>query len=91
MKYEVTDAIMTQAIHAAIQKTGLLKLISTLDFELKAVKEENERLRERLDYYAKDHPFPNDGPWGVNSNDFGDVARADHKVENRVKKGGKKF
>ena len=48
MKYEVTDAIMTQAIHAAIQETGLLKLITKLDFELKAAKEENERLREAL-------------------------------------------
>jgi hypothetical protein len=37
---------------------------------------ENKRLREGLDYYAKDHPFPNDGPWGVNSDDFGNVARA---------------
>ena len=38
---------------------------------------EIERLREALRYYAKNH-YPNvdDGPWGVNSNDWGDVARA---------------
>jgi hypothetical protein len=38
---------------------------------------EIERLREALRYYAKNH-YPNvdDGPWGPNSNDFGDVARA---------------
>lgn len=40
------------------------------------LEDENKRLREGLDYYAKDHPFPNDGPWGVNSDDFGNVARA---------------
>jgi hypothetical protein len=35
------------------------------------------RLREALDYYAKNHyPNVNDGPWGANSTDFGDVARA---------------
>jgi len=35
------------------------------------------RMREALDYYAKNHyPNVNDGPWGANSTDFGDVARA---------------
>jgi hypothetical protein len=39
--------------------------------------DEIERLREALRYYAKNHyPNVNDGPWGVNSTDFGDVARA---------------
>jgi len=39
--------------------------------------DEIKRLREALRYYAKNH-YPNvdDGPWGPNSNDFGDVARA---------------
>ena len=39
--------------------------------------DEIERLREALRYYAKNH-YPNidDGPWGPNSNDWGDVARA---------------
>ena len=36
-----------------------------------------EALEKALEYYAKNH-YPNvdDGPWGQNSNDFGDVARA---------------
>ena len=39
--------------------------------------EEIERLRAALRYYAENHyPNVNDGPWGVNSTDFGDVARA---------------
>ncbi len=42
-------------------------------FELQA---ENERLRTALDYYAKDHPRANEGPWGVDSQNFGRVARA---------------
>jgi hypothetical protein len=43
-KPTVTDEIMTQAIHAAIKETGLLDIISNLDVELKAAKEENARL-----------------------------------------------
>jgi hypothetical protein len=36
-----------------------------------------EQLEAALEYYAKNH-YPNvdDGPWGINSNDWGDVARA---------------
>tara|TARA_R110000772_G_scaffold38565_4_gene90953 strand:- start:1409 stop:1726 length:318 start_codon:yes stop_codon:yes gene_type:complete len=37
---------------------------------------ENEKLRAALDYYAKVHDWPADGPWGVTSTDFGEVARA---------------
>lgn len=38
---------------------------------------EIERLREALRYYAKNHyPDIDAGPWGPNSNDWGDVARA---------------
>ena len=39
--------------------------------------DEIERLREALRYYAKNHyPDIDAGPWGPNSNDWGDVARA---------------
>lgn len=38
--------------------------------------DEIERLREALHFYADAHKYPNDGPWGVNSDDFGRVARA---------------
>ena len=44
---------------------------------LKEAADEIERLRVALRYYAKNHyPDVNAGPWGVNSTDFGDVARA---------------
>ena len=44
---------------------------------LREAADEIERLREALRYYAENHyPNVNDGPWGVNSTDFGDVARA---------------
>lgn len=33
-------------------------------------------LREALDYYGGEHERPSEGPWGVFSNDFGDIARA---------------
>jgi len=29
-----------------------------------------------LRFYADEHEYPSDGPWGVNSDDFGTVARA---------------
>lgn len=32
-------------------------------------------MREALEFYAKHHANPNDGPWGVQSTDFGDLAR----------------
>jgi hypothetical protein len=45
--------------------------------EIKVLRAENERLREALRYYAKNHyPDIDAGPWGLNSADFGDVARA---------------
>jgi hypothetical protein len=45
--------------------------------EIERLHAREARLREALDYYAKNH-YPNldNGPWGANSNDFGDVARA---------------
>ncbi len=37
---------------------------------------EIERLRGALRFYADEHEYPSDGPWGVNSDDFGKRARA---------------
>jgi|LakMenEpi03Aug12_release.lakeMendotaPanAssembly.Ray.scaffolds.fasta_scaffold1375549_2 hypothetical protein len=37
---------------------------------------ENKRLRRALRFYADEHEYPSDGPWGVNSDDFGKRARA---------------
>ena len=49
------------------------KLIKLVDWQA----DEIERLREALRYYAKNHyPDIDAGPWGPNSNDWGDVARA---------------
>lgn len=35
-----------------------------------------EKLEGALNYYAANHEWPNEGPWGVDSTDFGEVARA---------------
>ena len=43
--------------------------------QIETLQAENARLREALEYYAKAHKWPNDGPWGIDSKDFGDVAR----------------
>ena len=36
---------------------------------------ENAKLDKALRFYAEYWDSPNDGPWGVNSRDFGNVAR----------------
>jgi hypothetical protein len=44
--------------------------------DLADARAEIERKDAALRFYACDHPNPNEGPWGTNSTDFGDVARA---------------
>ena len=45
--------------------------------EIELLRKERARLREALRYYAKTDYFPtSDGPWGVDSDDFGNIARA---------------
>jgi hypothetical protein len=33
-----------------------------------------EKLEEALRFYATPHAIPNDGPWGVESDDYGHIA-----------------
>ena len=40
------------------------------------VERERDRLWKALRYYAEFHEDPNDGPWGIHSDDFGAIARA---------------
>jgi hypothetical protein len=42
----------------------------------KKCESEIERLRAALEFYAKKHKVPSEGPWGIDSDDFGGVARA---------------
>ena len=36
----------------------------------------NRKMRAALEWYGGAHQFPSDGPWGVNSDDFGQRARS---------------
>jgi len=36
---------------------------------------DGEKMRAALRFYADRHEVPSEGPWGVNSTDFGNVAR----------------
>ena len=36
----------------------------------------HDQLVAALRFYAEEHQNPNEGPWGANSIDFGDIARA---------------
>ena len=47
-----------------------------IGYDAKEAADEIERLREALNFYAANHEWPNEGPWCVDSTDFGDVARA---------------
>ncbi len=56
---------------------SLREHIAEQQLDIVILGQEVGRMREALDYYAKNHyPNVNDGPWGANSTDFGDVARA---------------
>ena len=44
--------------------------------ELTTLRAQVERLTGALRFYADFHENPNDGPWGINSQDFGKEARA---------------
>ena len=61
--YQQIVADMTQEAEAA-------------EAELATLRAQNERLTGSLRFYADFHENPNDGPWGVNSQDFGKEARA---------------
>ena len=56
----------------------MIRALSDRLAALRSPDPEVERLRAALQFYADEpaHEFPSDGPWGVNSDDFGRVARA---------------
>ena len=59
----------------------MTKLIAAGLDRIEALTAERDRLRRALHYYADFHSAPSDGPWGVNSDDFGAEARAALKGE----------
>ena len=74
---DMTAAYLWGKADANDQIKRLTLMVEARDLVIKTERAKNERLREALRYYAKNH-YPNidDGPWGPGSNDFGDVARA---------------
>jgi hypothetical protein len=44
--------------------------------DLRALLLDYQERGRALHFYADEHEYPSDGPWGVNSDDFGKVARA---------------
>lgn len=55
------------------EETGLI-LFRTWKDQAHIYKEQRDDLAAALRYYANDHKNPDDGPWGINSYDFGKVA-----------------
>ena len=54
---------------------ALEEQVRILTYALERSVQDRDALREALTYYAAEHANPNDGPWGVNSGDFGKCAR----------------
>ena len=65
-----TEYTRTDLYAAAIARA------ETAEAERDDLQSDNDRLRVALRFYADGHTDPNDGPWGVKSNDFGTVAIA---------------
>ena len=66
------------------ERDGLLRCVTDNHVALcraEAAEAERDRLRRALHYYADFYSVPSDGPWGVNSKDFGTAARAALKGE----------
>ena len=62
-------------LNAALSGTMIPRADADLA-ELATLRAQVERLTGALRFYADFHENPNDGPWGINSQDFGKEARA---------------
>jgi len=62
----ITDKLLLQEAKVSLQRLERAEVVEV----------ERDRLWKALRYYAEFHEDPNDGPWGVNSQDYGKVARA---------------
>jgi hypothetical protein len=70
---------MTTVEHEALpgERQRLVDRIAERDATIARLEAEVERKDAALKYYADEHrQHPTSGPWGVNSTDFGKVARA---------------
>ena len=81
---EAADAAANEHHAAAIlsaidvhddQHDALEEQVRILTYALHQSAQDRDTLRDALEYYANEHANPNDGPWGVNSGDFGQLAR----------------
>ena len=69
---EPTWWLATQQNLPAKLDTEVLRLTARIAALVKRL----EEARGVLHFYADFHENPNEGPWGVNSQDFGEAARA---------------
>lgn len=80
---QITDKAAATLRALAAERDGLGQTMAAmLESHIQAVRErdaaraEVAALREALEFYARDHKRPNEGPWGHRSTDFGTVALA---------------
>lgn len=73
---DLIERLEAQACYDRAHYPPANPLITEAAQALRALQQEVERVRGALQYYAGGQVNPNEGPWGVNSNDFGDIARS---------------
>jgi hypothetical protein len=59
--------------HAGYADSGWVVVVQN---DLRLILAANRKMRAALEWYGGAHQFPSDGPWGVNSDDFGQHARS---------------
>lgn len=67
---------IVERLRNAIDDPGVSLELDRLDTIMMEAADEIERLREALKFYAKEHFPASEGPWGIDSDDFGNVARS---------------
>lgn len=78
MTSELEMAVERLDTDLCCQRPTGLGTVAVLASDVRLILSANREMREALEFYA-DEPareFPSDGPWGVNSDDFGRVARS---------------
>ena len=67
---------MSVELEARLRRYGFVKDGITFQHPMASeAADQLQRYREALEFYAKWHPQPSEGPWGADSTDFGERAR----------------
>lgn len=66
------DENMADSSHAWLA----CRIVEAHEAAIRTLTKERDMAVEALKFYGHEHEWPNEGPWGVDSTDFGHIARA---------------